>query len=468
MNKPSVIPPIGAVTQEQRMFLINWASLLVRSPAGVPLLPVDFVARQGRRVRVVDLRTEAEMVGKLGYIPGSEWVPLEEASAIASRLPKDEPLVLVSRAGERASQLAKALEDEGFSLVAALQGGIVAWRDLGYGTSRDRAVLASRGVLAPPRPAATEPASGRVDAADVAEHLGDPRAIRWMKVAGIFTHGHLACVDGRDETGVVGTPGGDVGKLLLALAALERLAGRALDVPTVEELFARRFAAFGGCYLHTDVKAANTLISALRADRRFDAALSTVSEALEWRAFFADPPKELSDALLEHMLVPDHIGCGHLRLALTKASDYGTRPELVRACLGAFLRLRWDGMPESEYVVLPGGHAERAVLIIELDAHVRAFSNIPLVSPASQGMQAFISHPQVVSFIRHELAEFLVQQSDLLPELRGDAQRLHEEIEALSQTQQKETLGALAKGLPIFRAIFRRDGTFRVEEAGAV
>lgn len=450
------------------MFLINWASLLVRSPAGVPLLPVDFVARQGRRVRVIDLRTEAELIGKLGYIPGSEWLPLEEAASLEARLPKDEPLVLVSRAGERASQVAKALEDRGFPLVAALQGGIVAWRDLGYSTSRDRAILSERGVLAPARAPSLEAQTGRIDAADVAEHLGDPRSLRWMKVAGIFTHGHLACVDGRDETGVVGTPGGDVGKVLLALAALERVIARPLDVPTVDELFARRLAAFGGCYLHTDIKAANALIGALRADRRFDEALASVREALEWRAFFADPPPHLADALLEHMLVPDHIGCGHMRLALTKAGDYGTRPELVRACLGAFFRLRWAGMPESEYVVLPGGHAERAVLSIELDAPVRAFSNIPLVSPTSQGMQAFVNHPQVIAFIRHELADFLVQQTDLVPELRGDTRRLHDESEALSMAQQKETLGALAKGLPIFRAIFRRDGTFRVEEAGTV
>ena len=39
--------------------------------------------------------------------------------------------------------------------------------------------------------------------------------------AEIARQDRLSCVDGRDDSGVMGTPGGDAGEFLLALAAVE-------------------------------------------------------------------------------------------------------------------------------------------------------------------------------------------------------------------------------------------------------
>ena len=58
-----------------------------------------------------------------------------------------------------------------------------------------------------------------ISLAHVEQHIGDPRNVRWIKLASMVSFGHCSCIDGRDERGVVGTLGGDAGEFLLSLAA---------------------------------------------------------------------------------------------------------------------------------------------------------------------------------------------------------------------------------------------------------
>lgn len=248
----SLIPPIGAIPPAERMFRVNWAGNLTRSPAGHPMVTPHFAAKQGRRVRLVDLREEADLVGPLGHVPGSDWVPESRAQSLRLRVDEDEPLILLSDDGERAGAVARELERAGLRFVAAMIGGVRAWKDLGYSTSRDRSALERRDVL---RRAVVHPlpAGERLQRHHVEEHVGDPTSVRWIKLAALLVHGRLSCVDGRDDAGVLGTPGGDAGELVLALSAAEKLTGRALSQPQIDALLRRRLDALGRFYLHTDV-----------------------------------------------------------------------------------------------------------------------------------------------------------------------------------------------------------------------
>jgi hypothetical protein len=77
--------------------------------------------------------------------------------------------------------------------VGSMVGGIVAWRYLGYATTRDAAILARRDVV---RPHVELPAHhGLLSLADVEAHVGDPASVRWMKLAAILLHGRQSCVD---------------------------------------------------------------------------------------------------------------------------------------------------------------------------------------------------------------------------------------------------------------------------------
>lgn len=461
----SLIPPVGAVSQSERMFRVNWVANLQKTPSGVPFVTADFTAKQGWRVRVVDVRQPDELVGVLGHVPGSDWIPLDRVATLASRIDPDDPVILISGGEERAHDAAELLSKKGMRFVAYMAGGIMSWRDLGYSTTRDRSILERRDVLRE-IDRGLMGAPEHVTAEHVQKHVGDRVSVKWIKFPALLVRGLVSCVDGRDDSGVVGSPGGDVGELLVGLRALEKMLRRDLTDAEIATLLARRLDAFGRCYMHTDVDASNKTMQAVRSDARFAGQSVGLDEPLAWRKFLAAPPRDVQDALLEHALRPEHVGCGHLRLALLRPGEYDVREGLVTALLRSFHRQRWEGTPELEVVALGGGHTERAVLNVRTSGPLMPFSRIPLVSPSVGGAQVFVYHPRVTSYLRKQLARFLALQTDIAGTI--DAFELHIEMERLGATQLTKTLGALAKGLPIYDVTFNGDERIDVRFGGVV
>lgn len=462
----SLIPPLGAVSQAERMFRINWVVNLGKTPSGVPFVTADFTAKQGRKVRVVDVRKPEELTGALGYVPGSDWIPLERVDSLADRVHKDDPVIVVSGGEERSHAATDRLAKAGMRFVAFMMGGVIAWRDLGYSTTRDPSILDRRDVLRPAADASDAPQHVTVD--HVRRHVGDGLSVKWIKLPALLVRGLVSCVDGRDDSGVIGSAGGDAGELLVGLRAVETMIRRQLSDAEVATLFARRLDAFGRFYMHTDMAASDGATDALRCDPRCSDALRDVSDPLELRRFWASPPRELRDALLECSLQPSSIGCGHLRLSLTQAREFGTREGLVCAVLRSFHEQRWDGASEIEFVPLAGGHTERAVLNVRIGGPLFSFSRIPLVSPAVGGAQVFVHHPRITSYLRKQLAQFLALQTDIVGGAPLDAEELHIEMERLGALQLGKTLVALAKGLPIYDVIFHGEERVEVRPGGVV
>ncbi len=279
-NAPSPSEPASATAAgEAPAWVWNWEANLLRSAIGSPLLPVEYVAAQGPGVRLIDVRDPQEFIGPIGYIHGSDWVPPERLESLAERLRPDEPVVLISQHGERASEVARMLEARGLRYVAAMLGGVAHWISLGFGTTRDPSILNRCDVLSPiTHPAPSPETSGALTAGDVEEHLGDPLSVRWVKLAALVLHAHLSCIDGRDDRGVVGTPGGDAGVFLLAISAIESALGRPIATGVVSTLFERRIDALGGFYMHTDQNALAAVADAMRHDRRLEPVLSQFDE----------------------------------------------------------------------------------------------------------------------------------------------------------------------------------------------
>ena len=464
------IPEIGAVPQAERMFIVDWIASEWQD-LGAPYLAPDFVARQGRHVRIADIRPAAEMPGSLGYVPGADWLPFEEIDTWRPLLDPHKPLVLVSQSGQRAGAAARHLREAGFPLVAAMQGGMWSWRNLGFDIGFDPAICARRSQ--PRRIAHTwEVQKTRLTREQAEAHVGDPLSTRWLKLAALLIHGRLSCVDGRDATGVLGTAGGDAGEFALALAAVEQVTARTLPRDVIVRLLARRVQVFGRFYVHSDVGASNALIKSMRQDPRLDAALTGVYEPLEWRRFFNAPPQDVRKVMLEHSLRPEHQGCGHLRNMAQHPAAYGVRDGLVWDVLSAIYQSRWEahasGALDIEVQVLPGGHAEGGVLVVVLEEGVQPFSSIPLVSPLAEGTQLFVSHPQVADFLRKQQAQFLAQQRDLVDLSHGQAQDVERVMAELGARQTAQTLGVLAQGLPVFEARFNAGRQVRVRELGVI
>lgn len=468
---PAAPPAPTADSPATRLLRLNWQGALRRDAGGTPMLPPSFVAEQGQLVRILDLRDEAELTGPLGHIPAVTHVPLHKLGEVPQVLDRETCVVLVSQHGDRAGVAARYLEALGMVRVAAMQGGMAAWRAQGFvclrdGASYRRELFAlAPGMGRDGRPLHALANAGPLTHAQIQAHVGDPHAVRWVKLAALALHGKRSCVDGRDDHGVIGTPGGDAGELLLALAAVEQVRGQPLEDREVAQILERHVDTFGRFYMHSDTHAMNRLIvDGLRKDDRVTPHLGSVYDAQEWRRWLAHPPAAARAALLDHLTQPQHMGCGHLRFAMTDPS-YGVRPALAQAFLRAFHELRWAGAPELEWVVLGGEHVEAAVASVVFGGALHSYTRVPLVSPMVAGAQMFVNHPQVTAFLRAELASHLVE-SGVCP---GDAAaELLPTLERLGGLQAHGTLTRLAAGLPVYEIRFDHDGPAQVTAVGAI
>lgn len=454
-------PASGPSTIRQRIRSLEWKERVDRSVGGRPQLEPEFVAELGREARIIDLRDRDQLTGVLGHIPGSIPIALKDIHTIAELLEPDARVVLVSSDSERSSRAALYLESLDMNYVAALRGGMRAWKEKGFAISRDPAIFDRRlDVQLVHEPPGEPLATGcKLTAEQVAWHVGQPGSVRWLKFAALMMHGKSACIDGRDDHGVIGTPGGDAGEFVLGLAAVERLTGAVLDDERIASVLMHWVDTFGRFYLHTDTIAANRFILSMRADDEVVPHLGTTYEAHEWRAYLRRPPVAARELILRHMTPPDHVGCGHLRLSMQHPEAYGVRPELVQGFLRAFFRARWAGATELEYVVLGGDHGEGAVVQVFIEGELWPYTRIPLLSPSFEGLQMFVLHPQVSSYLRRQRAAFLAQE---LSDLRLDEAALAELICELGTRQLQATASRLAGGLPMIEVHFDRRGEFSV------
>jgi rhodanese-related sulfurtransferase len=460
---------ISAMPVQERMVKLNWIGNMWRSDGGTPYLAADFIGRLGRGVLLVDVREAEELVGPQGHVPGSQWLPLERLLELPERHPEGTPVVLISRnGGPRAAEAARTLECAGMGYVAVMDGGVMAWKKLGFATVRDEAVL-SRAPASASSPVPADSPVGPLTRAQIEAHIGDPHSVRWVKMAALLLHGKSSCVDGRDDHGVIGTPGGDAGEFMLALTSLERSTGKPFPVECMEALLRAYLDTFGHFYIHSDTHAGNNLIRAMRGDPRLAPHLPAVtSTPQDWRRFMSAPPEELWELICEHMMTPDNLGCGHLRLMMQHPARYMVRAELLEAFLRTYLRMRWGGAHELEYTTLGGGHQEGAVVNIRLERGVWPFTRVPLISPACGATQMFVNHPQISDFTREQVARFLTIHPDFLPVDEGHFGVLFKDMRRVAAAQLGATLAVLASGLPIFDVVFRNEREFTVTEVGVV
>lgn len=290
---------------------------------------------------------------------------------------------------------------------------------------------------------------------NVAAHIRNDGATEWATLASILGSGALSCVDGREPDAILGTPGGDAGEYLVHIAAIEALTGAQLPDARVPEVFARFMRHFGRFYMHTDSHAMENLRQALVADAAFPVSPADLAatEAL------VRSPGAHADALLPHVLTPDNVGCGHLKLILKHPEQYGVRPGLANAFITAVFRALWAGA-DIDYVVLQGGHAEGAVVQVSTGGATHAHTQVPKVAPLSEGEQMFVQHPDVVAWLRNQMAIFLGGAEPLLEGV--DIAAFAKAVDQLANQQLGATLGHLAKGLPLYQAQVTESGTVAV------
>ena len=102
---------------------------LTTLPDNVDVDTVEAV-RQNPGVYLLDVREPDEYAA--GHIPGITLIPMGEVASRLTELPRDKEIIVTCRTGNRSSQIADLLREQGFTNVHNMTGGIVAWEEAGY------------------------------------------------------------------------------------------------------------------------------------------------------------------------------------------------------------------------------------------------------------------------------------------------------------------------------------------------
>jgi rhodanese-related sulfurtransferase len=83
---------------------------------------------------LLDVRTEAEF--NTEHIDGAMNIPLNELQQRIAELKVTDTILVYCRTGNRSTQAAMIMVENGFSGFYHMQGGIVAWKEKGYPVTR--------------------------------------------------------------------------------------------------------------------------------------------------------------------------------------------------------------------------------------------------------------------------------------------------------------------------------------------
>jgi rhodanese-related sulfurtransferase len=90
----------------------------------------QWVEEGGHKMRVIDVRQMEEIAQ--GTVPGAEALPLHILPMRMGELDKAEKLIMVCRSGARSAQACMFLQQQGFSNVFNLRGGMMSWMQSGF------------------------------------------------------------------------------------------------------------------------------------------------------------------------------------------------------------------------------------------------------------------------------------------------------------------------------------------------
>jgi glyoxylase-like metal-dependent hydrolase (beta-lactamase superfamily II) len=108
--------------------LLEWhrAGLPLATTEQIGVEELDARLREGRACRVLDVRRPAEW--QAGHIADAVHVPLNTLAEQAAELPKDESVAVICAGGFRSSIGTSILEQQGFTRVTNVVGGMAAWK----------------------------------------------------------------------------------------------------------------------------------------------------------------------------------------------------------------------------------------------------------------------------------------------------------------------------------------------------
>lgn len=87
------------------------------------------IGEQGAELLVIDVRTPREFAG--GHLPGAVNIDVQDAefSRKVSELPKDEPVLVYCRSGNRSARAVEIMTELGFQNISEMKAGWIGWSE---------------------------------------------------------------------------------------------------------------------------------------------------------------------------------------------------------------------------------------------------------------------------------------------------------------------------------------------------
>ena len=109
-----------------------------KSATPAPASAVDVTEAQRRLDRrealLIDVREPDEWAA--GHVAGATHIPLGDLAARLAEVPRDRPVLLFCRSGNRSGKATAFLRQHGFGQAANVEGGIIAWQGAGLPVTR--------------------------------------------------------------------------------------------------------------------------------------------------------------------------------------------------------------------------------------------------------------------------------------------------------------------------------------------
>ena len=291
---------------------------------------------------------------------------------------------------------------------------------------------------------------------EISAYLAKPGVVKWIALGDLLKSEFDACVDGRETNPIVGNPGGDVSRLAEAVIAVGKVAGRHFNPGEILKVLDWYVSKVGTFYMHTDEHAMHHLAEFL--NEGYGAARmggKKFHSATEMYNYVTNPDPRDQVFLSRYLLDPRFVGCGHMKLMMTKPEQYGMSEKVLRSLSVAFFDMLWnvpDKAKQLVYRCLPGDHREGAVVNIVIStSELTDTTMVPMVAPTDGKLSIFVNHPQIVQYLNKKVAYLLAKEGkSIVKNLDVDPTAVEAHMEHLQNEGVRQTVSALAWGLPVY------------------
>lgn len=134
-NRLPYLLGVAAIVAVALVFALSTLGAQAAGDAPLTTIDVGELHRAlGDDVILLDVREPYEY--EAGHVQGAQLMPLANVVALAADLPKDQPVYVVCRSGNRSLQASNALIEAGFQDVRNVDGGMIAWEAAGFDVAR--------------------------------------------------------------------------------------------------------------------------------------------------------------------------------------------------------------------------------------------------------------------------------------------------------------------------------------------